>query len=366
VNATQATIDLDDTEGLLAADRDGLLRAASTAGAQVRAAAAALDEGALDLVRGDDRPPRTTIWVAGRGNAETAGTMLAATLGSWAAAPILVAAEAPPWIGALDALIVAGDDPGDPALVGAAASGVRRGARVVVAAPYQGPLRDSTAGRVAVLEPRLPVPDEFGLCRYLAAGLAAFQSVDPKLRTDFHIDLAALADELDAEALRNSASREVFTNPAKALVERMSRRRVVLAGDCAATLALARHGCSVLLRIAHQVTAATGLADALVALRAVANSGFADPVEALFHDEEIDGPVAERLRVLALTLDAERTVVASRVAQLDDVDLVGAEDVPEGPDVSAAPVDAQRAEQQLAILAVRLEMAAVYLRLVRG
>jgi hypothetical protein len=361
VNATQAPIDLDDTEGLLAADRDALLRAASTAGAQVRAVAAALDEGALDSVRGDD-PPRTVIWVAGRGTAETAGTMLAATLGSWAAAPIVVAAEAPPWIGPLDMLIVAGDDPGDSALVGAAASGVRRGARVVVAAPYQGPLRDSTAGRVAVLEPRLPVPDEFGLCRYLAAGLAALQSVDPKLA----MDLAALADELDAEALRNSASREVFTNPAKALVERMSRRRVVLAGDCAATLALARHGSSALLRIAHQVAAATGLADALVALRAVAESDFADPVEALFHDEQIDGPLTERLRVLALTLDAERTVVGSRVAQLDDVDIVGAEYVPDVLDDSSAPVGVQRAEQQLAILAVRLEMAAIYLRLVRG
>jgi hypothetical protein len=361
VNATQATIDLDDTEGLLAADRDGLLRAASTAGAQVRAAAAALDEGALDAVSGDDRP-RTVIWVAGRGTAETTGSMLAATLGSWASSPIVVAAEAPPWIGALDVLIVAGDDPGDPALVGAAASGVRRGARVVIAAPYDGPLREATAGRAAVMEPRLPVADEFGLCRYLAAGLAALQSVDPKLG----VDLAALADELDAEALRNSASREVFTNPAKALVERMSRRRVVLAGDCAATLALARHGSSVLLRIAHQVAAATGLADALVAVRAVAESGFLDPEEALFHDEEIDGPVAERLRVLALTLDTERTVVASRVAQLDDVDIVGAEDVPDMSDDRSAPVGAQRAEQQLAILAVRLEMAAVYFRLVRG
>jgi hypothetical protein len=361
VNATQATIDLDDTQALLAADRGGLLRAASTAGAQVRAAAAALDEGALDAFRGDDRP-RAVIWVAERGTAETAGTMLAATLGSWAAAPIVVVSEAPPWIGALDVLIVAGDDPGDPALVGAAASGVRRGARVVVAAPYQGPLRDTTAGRVAVMEPRLPVPDGFGLCRYLAAGLAALQSVDPKLR----VDLAVLADELDAEALRNGATREVFTNPAKALVERMSRRRVVLAGDCTATLALARHGSGVLLRIAHQVAAAAGLADALVALHAVAESGSVDPVEALFHDEEIDGPVAERLRVLALTLDSERTVVASRVAQLDDVDIVGAEDVPDGPDDNSVPVGAQRAEQQLAILALRLEMAAVYLRLVRG
>jgi hypothetical protein len=364
VSAAQATIDLDDTESLLEADRDGLLRAASTAGAQVRATAATLEEGALDSVRGDDRP-RTVIWVAGRGTAETAGTMLAATLGGGAVEPIVIAAEAPPWIGALDVLIVAGDDPGDQALVEAAATGVRRGARVVVAAPYEGPLRDSTAGRVAVLEPRMRVPDEFGLCRYLAAGLAAIQSVDPKLG----MDLGRLADELDAEALRNSASRELFTNPAKALVERMSRRSVVLAGDCAGTLALARHGCSTLLRIAHQVTAATGLADALVALRAAAGSGSVDPADALFHDDQIDGPVAEQLRVLALTLAAERTVVASRIARLDDVDIVSAADVPDVPDVAggvSAPIGAQRAEQQLAILAVRLEMAAVYLRLVRG
>lgn len=360
MNSTQATIDLDDTEGLLAADREGLLRAASMAGAQVRAAAAALDEGALDPVRGVDRP-RTVIWVAGRGTAETAGTMLAATSGG-APVPVVIAAEAPPWIGALDMLVVAGDDPGDPALVGAAASAVRRGARVVVAAPYDGPLRDATAGRAAVMEPRLPVADGFGLCRYLAVGLAVLQSVDPKLR----VDLAALADELDAEALRNSASREVFTNPAKALVERMSRRRLVLAGDCAATLTLARHGCTVLLRTAHEVAAATGLTDALLALHAGAGAGFADPTEALFHDEEIDGPIAERLRVLALTLDAERTVVASRIAQFDDVDIVGAEDVPDLPDGRRALPGAQRVEQQLAILAVRLEMAAVYLRLVRG
>ena len=75
-----ATVDLDDVEGLLAADRNGLLRAASMAGAQVRATAAALDEGVLDPLRAD-QPPRTVIWVAGRGTAETAGTMLAAALG---------------------------------------------------------------------------------------------------------------------------------------------------------------------------------------------------------------------------------------------------------------------------------------------
>ncbi len=355
---TPAAIDFDDSDGLLAADRGGLLRGASMAGAQVRATAAALDEGALESVAGDS--PRTFIWVAGRGNAETAGTILAAAVGGSAASPMVVSADAPPWIGALDVLVVAGDDPGDPALVAAAATAVRRGARVVVVAPFEGPLRDATAGRAAVLEPRLWVPDEFSLSRYLAAGLAVQHVIDQEP----HTDLASLADELDAEALRNSAARELFTNPAKTLADRMSGRAVVLAGDNAATLALARHAGAAMLRIGHQAVASVGLADAIVALR----TGFGAPSDAdreaaLFHDDDIDGPLPERTRTIALTLAAERAVVTARVAGLDDVDVIGAEDVP---DAGESPVQSGRPEQQLAMLAVRLEMAATYLRLVRG
>lgn len=370
MNATRA-VDLEDTEGLLAADRDGLLRAASSAGAQARAIATAVDEGALDPLRADDRP-RSVIWVAGRGTAESAGTMLAATLGGAASQPFVLAGEAPPWVGPLDVLIVAGGDPGDPALAAAAATGLRRGARVVVAAPYEGPLRDATAGGAAVLAPRLWVPDEFGLCRYLAAGLAVVHALDPRPT----VDLGLLADELDAEALRNSAARELFTNPAKLLAARIAERQIALAGDGAATLALARHGSSVLLRVANQVTPATGLADALVALRAAASAGsgdgFTDPDAALFHDEEIDGPLPQRLRVLAVVLAAEQPGVAARTAGLDNVYLLAAEDVPDGPGgsagygVSPALGGPGSPEQQLAVLAVRLEMAAVYMRLVRG
>jgi hypothetical protein len=339
VSALRASIDLDDTDGLIGADRDGLLRAASTAGALVRATAAAVDEGALGPLSTGQRP-RSVVWVAGRGAAESAGAMLAAAVGGSAGEPIVVAAEAPPWIGPLDVLVVAGDDPGDPA-------------------PYEGPLRDATAGRAAVLAPRLWVPDDFGLCRYLAAGLATLHAVDPALS----LDLAALADELDAETLRNSAGREVFTNAAKALALRVAGRTVLLAGDCAATLTLARHGAAVFLRIAHQAVASSGLADAMVALNAAATDGSNGDAQGLFHDEQIDGPRPDRLRVLALTMAGERQVVAARLAGLGDVDLVGVEDVP---DALSTPVATGRTEQQLALLAVRLEMAAVYVRLARG
>lgn len=359
MSAAHATVDLDDTGALLAADRDGLLRYAAMAGAGVRATAAALDEGALEPLAADQRP-RSVIWLARRGPAEAAGAMLVAAAGATAGEPLVTAAQAPPWIGPLDVLVVAGDDPSDPVLVSAAATAVRRGVRVVIAAPYEGPLRDATAGRAAVLAPRLWTPDEFGLCRYLAAGLATLAVVDPGLQT-LRDGLGGLADELDAEALRNSPDREVFTNPAKALADRISGRRAVLAGDNPATLALARHGAAVLLRVGGQTVAAAGLADALMALRRGSAHRFGDPVDALFHDEEIDGPLPARYRVLACALADERTMLGARTEGIDDVDLIGAEDVGEAGSVRAGSV-----VQQLAMLAVRIEMAAVYLGLAGG
>ncbi|MCH9667385.1 MAG: TobH protein [Actinomycetia bacterium] len=372
-SSASAAVDLDDADGLLTADRLGLLRAASMAGAQVRAIASAVEEGELEAVR-SEAPPRTVVWVGGRGPAENAGAMLAAALAGKVGAPIVVVSEAPPWIGAHDVLIVAGDEADDPLLVGAAAMGVRRGARVIVVAPYEGPLRDAAAGRSVALPPRLHVPGDFTLVRYLAAGLAVLQVLVPGSRWD----LAALADELDAEAFRNSAGTELFTNPAKGLAERMAGRDVVFAGDTAPFLALARHASTVMLRVAHKAVAAVGLADALVALGTGWGDDSGDRDErSIFHDEEIDGPLPRRTRTIVLTTDAERPIVTDRLMGFGDVDVINSNDVPNPADAAVAGEE-QRApgsgplpgtgspEQQLALLAVRIEMAAVYQRLVRG
>ena len=56
-------------------------------------------------------------------------------------------------------------------------------------------------------------------------------------------------------------------------------------------------------------------------------------------------------------------MLAARIAGMDDVDLVGVEDVGEA---GSVPDRNAGTEQQLATLAVRLEMAAVYLRLAGG
>lgn len=354
-------IDLDDVDGLLSADRDGLLRAASMAGAQMRAAAAVLDEGVLDSVR-SDQPPRTVSWVATGGAAASTGRLLAAALGGSMSAPFVVGSEVPPWIGALDVLVIAGDDAADPALVAAAATGVRRGARVVIVAPDEGPLREVAAGRAVVLGPRLSMPSElaaaFGMSRYLAAGLATLRVVDAGMQ----VDVAALADDLDAEALRNSAGRDMFTNPAKILADRMTGRQVVFVGDNSATVALANHVATVMLRVGHTVVAAAGLPDSLVAIGGGIARGAADYESSLFHDEDLDGPLPARLRTVVLTSGDERSALLARLSGFDDIDVVSAEDVPD----AAALTVGGRPEQQLAILAVRLEMTAVYLRLTRG
>jgi hypothetical protein len=129
------------------------------------------------------------------------------------------------------------------------------------------------------------------------------------------------------------------------------------------------------LRIAHRAVAAVGLADALVALRSgMGDASDADHEQSIFHDEQIDGPVPPRVRTFVLATDAERPVVLARVAGMDNVSVVNAEDVPEAletSDVARAPVAAAvtgpgRLEEQLALLAVRMEMTAVYLKLVRG
>jgi hypothetical protein len=149
----------------------------------------------------------------------------------------------------------------------------------------------------------------------------------------------------------------------------MSGCDVVLAGDNAATLALAHHGGAIMLRVAHETVAVVGLADALVALHGgLGGESGLDRDRSIFHDEQIDGPLPRRVRTFVLTTDAERPVVLARVSGLDDVDVMNAEDVPEALDTPEAPTaDATgRPELQLAMLAVRLEMTATYLRLVRG
>lgn len=349
-----ATIDLDDAEALLAADRDGSLQAASMAGSQVRAVGTAVAEGALEPLRSEDRS-RAVVWISGRGTAATAGAILAGALSDTVSLPFVTATRAPVWVGPLDVMVIAGDDAGDPALSAAVSVGTRRGARVVIAAPDEGPLADSGAGRAISLAPRLRVPDTFGLAHNLAVGAAVLGVLDRSVAPD----VMTIADEVDGEVSRNTVGREVFTNAAKAIAARLTGGPAVLCGDRPATLALAGHAAATLLRLTQRTATACGLSQALAAVRdALSSRGSSD--NSLFHDEFIDGPRNDGPpRILALATDSDFQSVAARIEGIDEAELLSTTDL--------GPAAARPSEfAQLMMLSTRLEMASVYARLGGG
>ncbi len=349
MTAPPPVLDLDDAASLQAADSLGALRSAALAGAQVRATATAVDEGAL--ARLQDLRPRSIVFVTGSGRAARAAALLIGAVGEQAGLPLLQVTAAPPWVGPLDVVVVAGDDSGDPRLAESVARATRRGAEVVVAAPEAGPLRTVAAGRTALLPPRVRVLDQHTMIRFVAVGIAVLAAVDGTRSAAVLPELAQLADALDGEALRDHPRNEVFHNPAKALAARMQGRRVVFAGDGAACAELARHAVELLLRTTGTVAAAADLGDAVAAvprLRATAAPADYDP---FFHDEQLDGPApASPVRVLVLSTEPDER----KIAIFDDADLIA--------------VDGERGRTlaDLSVLTVRLEMAAAYLQLLGG
>lgn len=376
--ADTPVLDLDDAAMLEAADTGGALRSAASGGAQVRATAAAVAEDAL--VRLDGLRPRSLLLVSGPGRASRAANLLVAALGERAGLPLVPATTVPPWAGPLDVVLVAGDDAGDPRLIDAVDRGLRRGAEVVVAAPDEGPLRAAAAGRAALLEPRIPVLDDNRLLRYLAVGIAVLRLIDPGRSGTVLPELADLADTLDTEALRDGPQHEVFHNPAKNLAARTQQRGLILTGDTPATTELAVHAAEVLLQSAGRTATAVDLSVAVAALpRLVSTAAEAAPdYDPLFHDEQLDGPPpVEKKRVFLCSTDSDIPAARRKLAVFAgagggtvDADLITAEleVVPPGPAPAepAPPGPPGNELTRLAVLVLRWEMAAAYLRLIGG
>lgn len=347
---TADRLDLDDAAGLVAADTGGLLRGAASAGAQVRATAAAVEEGGLDGLAG--HTPRSVVLVGGRGPARHAAAVLQELAAHTTAVPVLQASTAPRWLGALDLVVVFADDPGDVELAASVARAANRGADVILATPAEGPLADAAGGRALRLPPRVVVPDGMGFVRFVAVGLAALGG----LGVLPSVDLAALADVLDTEVERDHPDRELFASPAKALATRMLGRELVFAGAGAATTLLAAHASRCLLRHAGVSAAATDLSELLAAAGRPDRPGDGARLDPLFHDPEIDGPRhGQPMRAVLLATAAERGAAVLRARVLPDVELQHADEaVDEQPCGVAA---------ELVVLAARVETAAVYLSL---
>ncbi|NMH97279.1 SIS domain-containing protein [Pseudonocardia acidicola] len=349
---------LADPSALAAIDTGGVLRAAATAGAQVRSAAHTAEEAGVATLAG--HRPRALVLLRRPGASASAAGILAALLGPACPVPVVIADTAPSWIGPLDVVIAHTADATDAELADAVARSVRRGAEVVLSAPGDGPVASAGAGRVRLIEPRIPVPPGLDLPRALAVGLVTVSALE-LLDSPLDLGLDALADQLDAEAERNQPGHEPFMNPAKALALRLAEHTPLLWGTDPLAAAVAGHGAAALAThagvVAHasdigQAGTATGLFRALTAA-AAGNDVFHDPFD--------DPPGAEapppRLALLATGEEDPETVTLRRTGRSwPSADLLHpVDEIARG--TRHAPL------LRAAVLASRCDVAAVYLGL---
>lgn len=350
---------LDDPGRLEATDSGGLLRAAATAGAQVRSTAATAQEAGLSQLAGDR--PRALVLLTRPGAAPSAALLLVALLGPSCPVPVVTARSVPMWVGALDIVLADTTDPGDRELAEGIDRAVRRGARVVLTAPAEGPVAAAGAGGSVLLVPRVAVPPGLALPRMLAAGLLLLDTLG-LLATDAEM----LAGELDREAERDHVAHESLVNPAKSLALRLANRTPLLWGTDPVATAVAGHAAGSLAAHAGVVAHAAGFpeAAALPVLRQDATSSCGDA--AVFRDpleDTLETGIPATRPVLLGVLHEPRHE-PERTAALDL--LPGADMVTADEELMVRQGEPGAAACAAGVLALRFDFAALYLGLSRG
>jgi hypothetical protein len=349
---------LADPQALAALDSAGVLRAAATAGAQVRSVAHGAREAGVGELAG--HRPRALVLLCRPGASVAAAAILTAVLGPACPVPVVPAETVPSWIGPLDVVVAHTAEATDAELADALARAVRQGAEVVLSAPGEGPVASAGAGRVRLVEPRIPVPPGLDLPRALAVGLTAVAALG-LLPAPLDPALDELANLLDGEAERNQPGHEPFMNPAKSLALRLAEHTPLLWGTDAPGAAVAGHAATALAThagvVAHadeigRAAGAAGLRRAvdLAADRDVFHDPFAD-------DDAGDAAPPVRLVLLATGEEDPGQVSLRRTGRTwPSGDLLHpVEEVPRGSPHATL--------QRAALLASRLDMAAVYLGL---
>ncbi|MGC4932963.1 hypothetical protein ACLQ3C_04705 [Gordonia sp. DT30] len=359
--------DLDDVDHLTAADTEGLLHSVALAGAQVRSVGEAVREGVTEPL--SQLRPRSVVIVCAPGSrAAAAAAMVSSVMTTRIDVPIVCAPALPGWIGPLDVVVLAGAGGGDMVLADAAARALRRRAEVVIAAPIEGPLREALGGNGIDLSPRVDVDPRFRFTGFAAVLLAVFTSLTQVRFTGSAPAVSDIADALDTEAAAGHPARETFHNRAKLLAARIGERPVMWSGDSPATLAVAAGAAGLVFAVTGTPSSAADLADVSVASRDIWSA--ADPASqnSIFYDPEIDGPRADAPpRVLVASTSAREWRTRRRVGGLHTAEVVvGTDDdqPPGGWGEPEEPTDTPADLTSLLVLALRIEMAAVYVRLI--
>ena len=374
------TDDLDDVERLSSLDRDGLLRSAAMAGAQVRSVAAAQSEGVLAPL-GDLRPRAVVVVTGGSMIAARAAALVVAVLGPRIDVPIAVCPALPGWIGPLDVVVVIGEDAGDPHLPDALSRAARRRAEVVVAAPLEGPLReavgDGERGGVPILDlsPRLPLDPRFRFSGHVATLVAVLTALTAVRLTPAPPDLSALADLLDAEAASDHPDQESFHNQAKLLAVRASGQGCAWTGDTAGADVVAAQIASSFFAVAGLPVAAVDEASGLAAVARTGLAAAGAGTDSIFYDPDFDGPPpVEATRLFLVTTAAREWYVEQRLASRD-ADLVTEQSGTESPTVNAEQSELRQAPaaepfadtpgdlSAYLVIATRADLAAAYVAL---
>ncbi|WP_199432474.1 hypothetical protein [Qaidamihabitans albus] len=343
---------LDDPARLAEADTAGLLRAAAMSGAQIRAtveATAELEFGdRLDIGR-----PRALVIVIRPGAGRSAALLLAALLVPSCPVPVVLSDVVPTWIGALDVVLAHTDDPNDRDLAASLERASRYGATVVLSAPPDGPVASAIAGRGLLIAPRVLVPPELAFPRALAAGLLTANTLGLLVA-----DVESLADHLDGEAERCHPGHESFVNPAKSLALRIAGRTPLLWGLDQVAVAVGHHAAYALGAHAAIVGDVADYRQALArpalhraAVESVGERNiFADP-----DDSSTEGPLPRALLLAVRTGPAADGARHRAYEMLTSADVLAPAEEIEADDVGRA-----------AVLALRFELAAVYLGLAAG
>ncbi len=342
---------LDDPVRLADADTSGVLRATAMAGAQVRSVVERAAELDLDA-RLDVGRPRSVVLIGRSGVGRPVMRLLAALLGPSCPTPIVLADVVPSWVGALDVVYAHTDDPGDDELASSLARASRYGAAVVLTAPDEGPIATAVAGKGTLIAPRVVVGPDRIFATVFTTGLRALSALGL-----LDVDVDALADALDAEAERDHLQHESFVNPAKSLALSLADRTPLLWGLDPVAGALAEHASYLLAAEAAVVADAAefrhAFARGALYREVVSGSGGHD----IFADPDDPATSVSRRRLLLLSIRQDAAAAARRAATgvfssaevIDIADEIGA----------AEPVVA-------AVLALRFELAAVYIGLGTG
>lgn len=342
---------LDDPARLADADAAGLLRATAMAGAQVRSAVEMAAEVEL-ASRLDVGRPRAVVLIGRRGVGQAVVRLIAALLSPECPVPVVVAEVVPSWVGALDVVYAHTDDPADRELAVSLERAGRYGATVVLSAPTEGPVAASVAGKGVLIAPRVLTGSGQVFARALVAGLLTATALN-----FLDVDFDALADELDAEAERSHLGHETFVNPAKALALRLAERTPLLWGLDPVATAVADHAAYVLAADAAVVADVAEYQQA-VSRAALHRAAVVDTSGRDIFADPHDPAGGTRFRTLLL---AVRNDSAALQARQNATEMFPSADVVDVADEIQATVPVLAA-----ILALRFELAAVYLGLAAG